>query len=215
MRLGVVTAVLAFLGAGCATQEWTHDLFAKRKAKLDERFIKVEEQAREQGQRIDRVEGQVASLENRVTETRDLAMVALERVSSGAGVRSEAAEAVARRATRPDPRTLVGIVHVSFAFNHADVDRSAKTALTSIVKELRDNPKMTVDLEGMTDPAGRLDYNLRLSQRRVESVKRWLVASGVEPTRIVHSVGRGPLPDASVKDESKRRVTVKLMNLAE
>ncbi len=58
-RLGVVTAVLAFLGAGCATQEWTHDLFAKRKAKLDERFIKVEEQAREQGQRIDRVEGQV------------------------------------------------------------------------------------------------------------------------------------------------------------
>jgi outer membrane protein OmpA-like peptidoglycan-associated protein len=211
MRLGVVTTVLAFLSAGCATQEWTRDLFAKRTAKLDERFIKVEEQAREQGQRIDRVEGQVASLENRVAETRDLAVVVLERVG-GAGVRSEA---VARRATRPGLRTLVAVVHVPFGFNRADVDHGAETALASIVKELRENPKMTVDLEGMTDPAGRLEYNLRLSQRRVENVKRWLVASGVEPARIVRSAGRGPLPDASVKDEGKRRVTVKLMSSAE
>jgi outer membrane protein OmpA-like peptidoglycan-associated protein len=74
---------------------------------------------------------------------------------------------------------------------------------------------MTIDLEGTTDPVGRLDYNLRLSQRRVETVRRWLVAKGVDRSRIVGSRGRGPLVNVSVKNDVKRRVIVKLMTSAE
>jgi outer membrane protein OmpA-like peptidoglycan-associated protein len=195
-------AVLMFLAAGCATQEWTEDLLFKRKVEVDDRFITVEAGAREQAQRIDRVEVRVAHLETQVTETRDLAL--------------------GRRAPRPASpwspratRTLVAVVHVPFGFDRADLDLAAKAALTSVARELRDNPKMTVDLEGTTDPAGRVDYNVRLSQRRVESVKRWLVTRGLEPSRVVQSAGLGPLPDPSVKDEGKRRVTVKLMSSAE
>jgi outer membrane protein OmpA-like peptidoglycan-associated protein len=111
----------------------------------------------------------------------------------------------------PHPRTLVGVVHVPFAFDSADLDASAEAALTAIVKELNDNPQVTLDLEGATDPVGRLDYNIKLSQRRVEVVKRWLVDKGVESTRIVGATARGPLPDPSVKNTLKRRVMVKLM----
>ena len=52
---------------------------------------------------------------------------------------------------------------------------------------------------------------MKLSQRRVEVVKRWLVGKGIEPHRIVGATARGPLSDASVKDTLKRRVMVKLM----
>jgi outer membrane protein OmpA-like peptidoglycan-associated protein len=93
----------------------------------------------------------------------------------------------------------------------ADLDASAEAALTAIVKELRDSPHVTLDLEGATDPVGRLDYNIKLSQRRVEVVKRWLVDKGIAPNRIVGATARGPLSDASVKNNLKRRVMVKLM----
>jgi outer membrane protein OmpA-like peptidoglycan-associated protein len=79
------------------------------------------------------------------------------------------------------------------------------------VKEVRESPQVTLDLEGATDPVGRLDYNIKLSQRRVEVVKRWLVDKGVAPGRIVAATARGPVSDASIKNDLKRRVMVKLM----
>jgi outer membrane protein OmpA-like peptidoglycan-associated protein len=63
----------------------------------------------------------------------------------------------------------------------------------------------------MTDPVGKLDYNIRLSQRRISTVQRWLTEKGVDRTRIVGSTSRGPVADPSVKDSAKRPVMVKLM----
>ena len=85
----------------------------------------------------------------------------------------------------------------------------------TIVKELREHPTMTIDLEGTTDTVGSLDYNLRLSQRRVEAVARWLTAKGVDRNRIVGTKGRGPVVSTSLKDDAKRRVMVKLMTSAQ
>jgi outer membrane protein OmpA-like peptidoglycan-associated protein len=209
IRLTVVAAALSIFGGGCiATEEWTQDLFAKRQVEVDERVGQVETEVHEQGERIDRVEIKVAQLDTGLTETRDLVR----------GTLAQRGGAVAARTTTPavpGRRTLVGVVHVPFAFDRADLDASAEAALASIVKELRDHPQMTIDLEGTTDPVGRLEYNVRLSQRRVEAVKHWLVSKGVDRTRIINSTGRGPLADASVKNNLKRRVMVKLMNSAE
>src|SRR5215471_8980462 len=112
-------------------------------------------------------------------------------------------------------RTLTGVVHVPFGFDRADLEPGAEAALASIVKELREHPTMTIDLEGTTDTVGRLDYNRRLSERRVEAVTRWLTTKGVHRTRIVGAKGRGPVISTSLKDDAKRRVMVKLMTSAE
>jgi outer membrane protein OmpA-like peptidoglycan-associated protein len=72
-----------------------------------------------------------------------------------------------------------------------------------------------VDLEGYTDPTGTRDYNIGLSQRRVEAVRRYLIEQGAEMPR-VNSVGMGPLTAAKGEDVAKqRRVTLKLMIAAE
>jgi outer membrane protein OmpA-like peptidoglycan-associated protein len=223
MRLGLLAAALSVVAAGCATVEWTEDLFAKRQVEVDARFTQVETGVREQGDRIDRVEVRVANLDTRLTETRDLVRTALPHAPlpptpSAAATRPTPTEA------RPSPpalergvrgRTLVGVVHVPFGFDRADLEPGAEAALAAIVKELREHPTMTIDLEGTTDGVGRLDYNLRLSQRRVEAVTRWLMARGVDRSRIVGAKGRGPVANTSVKDDVKRRVMVKLMTSAE
>ena len=218
-RLRVVVAALSVFGSGCATVEWTEDLFAKRQVEVDERFVKVETDVRQQDERIDRVEVRVEHLDTRLTETRDLVHGALSQAPTTVAARSSTSEGQPRRSA-PERvpravRTLVGVVHVPFGFDRADLGPGAEAALASILKELRQNPNMTIDLEGTTDPVGRPDYNLRLSQRRVEAVKRWLAAKGVEGARIVGSKGIGPLANASVKDDVKRRVMVKLLTAAE
>ncbi len=72
MSLGILVAVLAISGAGCAGVEWTEQMFAKRQVEVDERFVKVETGVQQQGARIDRVEVQVAKIDSRLTETQDL-----------------------------------------------------------------------------------------------------------------------------------------------
>jgi len=206
-------AALVLFGAGCATVDWTEDLFAKQRVEVDTRFDKVEKGVREQGERIDRVEVRMATL-----ETRDVVRAAMPQAPTAVPTRPAPAQ-MRPTATAPDRsargRTLIGVVHVPFGFDRADLEPGSEAALGTIVKELREHPAMTIDLEGTTDTAGSLDYNLRLSQRRVEAVTRWLTAKGVDRTRIVGTKGLGPVASTSVKDDGKRRVMVKLMTSAE
>jgi outer membrane protein OmpA-like peptidoglycan-associated protein len=212
-RLGVLMAALALFGAGCATVDWTEGLFAKQRVEVDTRFGKVETGVREQGERIDRVEVRVATLDTRISETRDLVRTAIPQAPTAVPARKRPT------ATAPDwaarGRTLIGVIHVPFGFDSAELKLGAEVALGSIEKELREHPTMTIDLEGTTDTVGSLDYNLRLSQRRVEAVMRWLTAKGVDRNRIVGTKGRGPVVSTSLKDDAKRRVMVKLMTSAE
>jgi len=79
---------------------------------------------------------------------------------------------------------------------------------------MKENPKLTVDLQGYADPVGTYGYNVGLSQRRVESVRRYLVERGVELPRI-HLIGLGPIAEKGTPNKDKRRVTVKMMVNAE
>ena len=212
-RLGVLIAALALFGAGCATVDWTEDLFAKQRVEVDTRFGKVEKDVREQAERIDRVEGRMATL-----ETREVVRTAFPQAPAAVSMRPAPAP-MRPTATAPDRaargRTLAGVIHVPFGFDRADLEPGAEAALGTIVKELREHPTMTIDLEGTTDTVCSLDYNVRLSQRRVEAVARWLTAKGVDRHRIVGTKGLGPIVSASQKEDGKRRVMVKLMTSAE
>jgi outer membrane protein OmpA-like peptidoglycan-associated protein len=75
---------------------------------------------------------------------------------------------------------------------------------------MKDNPNLTVDLQGYADPVGSYPYNVGLSQRRVESVRRFLVEKGIELPRI-NLIGLGPIAEKGTPNAEKRKVTVKLM----
>ncbi|MCK6694469.1 MAG: OmpA family protein, partial [Thermoanaerobaculia bacterium] len=51
-------------------------------------------------------------------------------------------------------------------------------------------PDMKIELSSHTDAQGRDDYNEKLSQRRADSAKTWMVTKGIAADRIV-AVGSG------------------------
>jgi outer membrane protein OmpA-like peptidoglycan-associated protein len=71
--------------------------------------------------------------------------------------------------------------------------------LNQVAQVLSDFPKMRVSVEGHTDSVGGEAMNMRLSQRRAEAVRDFLVSKGVSPDRL-EAIGFGPTkPVASNK----------------
>jgi outer membrane protein OmpA-like peptidoglycan-associated protein len=118
-----------------------------------------------------------------------------------------------------DKRTLADTIVVTFGFDKWLLDDRAQTALLDVVKQLQEQPQLTVELEGYTDNIGANTYNIHLSQRRAESVRRFLVERGVELPRI-HTIGLGdirPVADNKTKQgrDQNRRVAIRLYAPAE
>jgi outer membrane protein OmpA-like peptidoglycan-associated protein len=68
---------------------------------------------------------------------------------------------------------------VLFDFDKADLRPEAGPALAKVAAILGSYPGASTAIEGHTDGKGADQYNQRLSERRAESVRRWLAANGV------------------------------------
>jgi outer membrane protein OmpA-like peptidoglycan-associated protein len=204
MRAAVTPAVLVMVSAmaleGCATRYWVTDVVAREEARIGRRVSRE----------TDRLDYQLAGIHNRVVESSETAQWAQRRADEAYARADDANVRMDRLWAARHTREMVETVHVQFAFDRADLNDRAQTMLLTVVKELRDNPRLTCDLEGFTDATGSRDYNIALSQRRVEAVRRFLVAHGADLAR-VYSVGRGPLNAREEDAAQQRRVTVKLM----
>lgn len=76
-----------------------------------------------------------------------------------------------------------------FAFDSAKLDPADKAKLDTIVARLRNEaPSARLSVTGHTDSVGSDAYNLKLSEKRAQSVADYLVASGI-PANSVQSVG--------------------------
>jgi outer membrane protein OmpA-like peptidoglycan-associated protein len=99
---------------------------------------------------------------------------------------------------------------VQFSFDSADITPTARPQLDALAEGIRLLPKdKLVAIEGHTDALGSEDYNARLSMRRAQSVKHYLVAQhGIDPARL-RAIGMGeyePLPGRDPLAPENRRV---------
>ncbi len=79
---------------------------------------------------------------------------------------------------------------VYYAFDRAELLPESAPALQTLYQLLTDNPEVKIRLTAHTDRRGREGYNWRLSQRRAESVVRYLIGRGIAPERL-EAVGQG------------------------
>ena len=82
------------------------------------------------------------------------------------------------------PAPAVQFEDVFFDFDKADLRPDARQALNTNVQVLRSNGQLRLTVEGHSDERGTNEYNLALGERRAKAVRDYLVAAGIEATRI-------------------------------
>lgn len=82
------------------------------------------------------------------------------------------------------------IDNIFYAFDKATLLPESKNALDSLILMLNENPNITIELSAHTDYRGAEDYNKTLSQKRAESVVKYLIDHGIAADRLT-AVGYG------------------------
>jgi outer membrane protein OmpA-like peptidoglycan-associated protein len=97
---------------------------------------------------------------------------------------------------------------VNFASGSATLTRDSEETLERVFIALVANPKLNVEIAGYTDNTGSVRGNERLSRRRAESVRSWLVGKGIDSSRMT-VVGMGPkdpiAPNSTSQGRAKNR----------
>jgi outer membrane protein OmpA-like peptidoglycan-associated protein len=121
-------------------------------------------------------------------------------------------------AKKTDRGLVVTLGDVLFDTGKSELRGGTNVQLAKLSGFLTKFQDRSVIIEGHTDSVGAEDYNLGLSQRRADSVKAFLVAQGVDSTRIT-SVGKGEVYPVASNDtpsgrQQNRRVEVIIANPA-
>jgi OmpA-OmpF porin, OOP family len=104
--------------------------------------------------------------------------------------------------------------NILFVTGSARLASSSNKGLNDVVNIMKANPDMKLAIEGHTDNTGSVATNQRLSQERADAVKKYLVAKGIDESRITSSGHGADMPIADNKTASgrakNRRVELKL-----
>ncbi len=76
------------------------------------------------------------------------------------------------------------VENVFYAFDSAQLDSASTESLDRLTALLTENPNVTIELSSHCDFRGNDQYNERLSQRRAESVVRYLIDHGIAADRL-------------------------------
>lgn len=74
--------------------------------------------------------------------------------------------------------------HIHFEFDRSDINLAAREILDEKVAVFRANPTMTIMITGHAGNMGTENYNQALGERRAEAAKAYLVAQGIDASRI-------------------------------
>jgi OOP family OmpA-OmpF porin len=99
--------------------------------------------------------------------------------------------------------------------NSAELTVESRPILTRVAENLKKYPRLRVELQGHTDSSGSDEYNLKLSERRANAVREYLISQGVSSQQLL-ARGYGetqPIADNSTAEgrAQNRRVVMKVL----
>jgi outer membrane protein OmpA-like peptidoglycan-associated protein len=109
-------------------------------------------------------------------------------------------------------------LYVNFAYNAADLTSDARITLDRLGYALLDDrlKQFSFLVEGHTDAKGGAEYNQKLSERRAEAVRRYLIDQfAIDPKRLnARGFGKSRLLDPSRPEDGVNR-RVQVLNVTE
>lgn len=109
----------------------------------------------------------------------------------------------------PDFRTLsrgatVTLPNLYFTQSTASLLPTSRPILDSLARTLRTQPTLRLEIAGHTDNVGEPTLNVRLSERRAQVVRRYLVQQGIDSARLVARGYGGTRPVVDNRDPQQR-----------
>ncbi|MGL4370687.1 MAG: OmpA family protein, partial [Spirochaetota bacterium] len=93
---------------------------------------------------------------------------------------------------------------VQFEYNKAYLRRQSLGILDGVVRMMKENPSLKCEVRGHTDSTGDAAYNMKLSERRADAVKEYMIKNGISPERLM-SKGFGSTVPAAPNDTEQGR----------
>jgi len=120
----------------------------------------------------------------------------------------------------PTPGTQADLVvnvgdRVFFGTDRYDLSTEARQVLDAQAAWLQQYPNVNLTIEGHADERGTREYNLALGERRANSVRNYLTALGVSPTRlttVTYGKERPAVPGANEAAWAQNRRGVSKVN---
>ena len=224
--LGVFILIGAVSLSGCATKNFVLEEIAPVEARVAE----LESTDTEHAERIDAVDQRAQEGITQANQANTAASAA-DRKAESAGEDAATADRKAEAAQQSADQAMnrLGTVEnrlgslynyqvnqtvtVTFGLESAALSDEANGTLDGIAGQVQDGD--FVEVQGYTDSTGEDSYNIALSDRRAQAVKRYLVSKDV-PLFRVEVVGLGEANPAASNDdregrEQNRRVEVRLL----
>jgi outer membrane protein OmpA-like peptidoglycan-associated protein len=206
------TVLMVFGTTACATKKYVRETVNP----VEARVAGVETKSGEHASAIGALENNVSRADEKATEAGRWAKEAGEsanRANEAAGRANEAAmtartradeafgraEAVAGMVDKIDNYQLVTTENVLFPLNRHTLTDEGKAQLDQAVANIKNSGNYVLEVHGFTDPTGSKQTNLALSQRRADSVVRYLTTEHGIPLRKIHVIGVGE--ETAVADE--------------
>ncbi|MBL0179758.1 MAG: OmpA family protein [Gemmatimonadetes bacterium] len=82
------------------------------------------------------------------------------------------------------PAYAFALQSVHFKFDRSDLTKGGMDTLNTVATTLKEHAEVNVDVVGHTDWISTNAYNMKLSQARAETVKKYLISQGVAADRI-------------------------------
>ena len=102
------------------------------------------------------------------------------------------------------PQKPVILGNVYFNTGSAQLDPNSESVLDIVAASLVGKDTTHVEIHGHTDNTGNLQMNMRLSQRRAESVRSYLISKGI-PAELIIAKGFGPTQPISTNETAAGR----------
>jgi outer membrane protein OmpA-like peptidoglycan-associated protein len=100
----------------------------------------------------------------------------------------------------------IQLKNVFFVQSKAELKTESYPELDRLVKILKDNPTIEIELRGHTDSRGSAAANLDLSEKRVLAVRQYLIGKGIPMKRISGKGFGGSMPIAPSTTEENRQL---------
>ncbi len=103
-------------------------------------------------------------------------------------------------------RVPVLIDNIFYDFDKYTLCAESTAALDELVKLLEENPNVTIELSSHCDYKGSEAYNKTLSQRRAETVVKYLISKGIKADRLT-PVGYGKMKPKTIRKKLTEKYT--------